>query len=135
LKRAALAVLALVAACRRAPDVPPPGRIAPSAVERSGAAGRRRISLLYPDRTTAGIGFNVQKGGDSALLVTGWGFAADDLIYWNGKPLVTSVADATQISAIVPKALYATPGTARVQVKRSTGPPQAVSSVFVVASR
>ena len=133
MKRATLALMALAAACRRAPEVPPPGRIAPSSVARAGIAGRRRISRLYPDRTTAGVGFNVQNGGDSALLAAGWGFTPDDRICWNGQPLATTIADATQLSALVPKALYATPGTARIEVRRSTGPPQAVGATFVVA--
>lgn len=126
--------MVLAAACRR-PEGPPPKRIAPAAVERSGTVGRRRISRLYPERTAAGAGFNVQKGGDSALLVAGWGFTAEDRISWNGEPLVTAFGDATQISAVVPKALCARPGKVRVEVKRRTGSPETVSSTFTVEAR
>jgi hypothetical protein len=76
---------------------------------------------IDPSRTRAGEGFNVQKDGSSAILVFGWGFTGDDRIFWNGRPLVTSFADTTVMSAIVPKTLLATPGEARVEVRSAAG--------------
>lgn len=115
------ALLLAAAACRRA-EVPPPARIAPASVVRSGAPRPRRLVAIDPSQTRAGAGFNVQKDGSSAILVSGWGFTREDRVFWNGSPLVTSFADATLMSAVVPKTLLARPGEARVEVRGPTEP-------------
>lgn len=121
MRRIVFFALVLAAACRRS-EAPPPPRIAPASVVRSGAARARRLIAVHPSETRAGSGFNVQKDGSSAILVSGWGFTRDDRIFWNGRPLATSFGDTTVMSAVVPKALIARPGEARVEVR---GPSEA----------
>ena len=53
------------------------------------------------------------------LTVTGTGFLASSQVHWNGAPLATTYATATQMTASVPDSLIASSGSASVTV--STG--------------
>lgn len=50
------------------------------------------------------------------LTVTGFGFAADSVVDWNGTALTTSYVSATTLSALVPAAQVASTGAAQVSV-------------------
>jgi len=131
-----LAMLLVVfssASCRRWVEAPPPIRIDAAAESRSGTVRPRRVFALYPSRTRAGTGFQVQEGGDSAILVTGWGFTPGDRVFWNGAPLATTFSETTTISALVPKAFLDRAGEVRVEVRgpadSSGGAPSVVFTV------
>jgi len=134
MKRIAIVFVGLtLAGCRHAYDAPPPNRIEPAVLSTSGIPRPRRLFGLHPNRTRAGKGFQVQGGGDSAVLVTGWGFTRGDRAFWNGVPLATSFADATMISALVPKAFLDRPGSARLEVRdMSDSSAPVLSADFVV---
>jgi uncharacterized protein (TIGR03437 family) len=55
-------------------------------------------------------------GPDFTLTVTGSGFTAKAAVSWNGTPLATTGVSSTQLTAAVPAALIAAPGTASVTV-------------------
>ena len=56
-------------------------------------------------------------GGDLTVSIDGTGFAAGvSTAYWNAVPLATTFVSPTQLAALVPAALTATPGTAFVTV-------------------
>ena len=134
MKRHAIAVVVFVCAgCRHGPDAPPPNRIEPALLSRSGVSRERQLFRVHPDRTRAGLGFQIQEGGDSALLLTGWGFTRGDRVFWSGAALATAFADPTMISAVVPQGLLARPGTAHLEVRDTSDPSRSVlSSDFVV---
>ncbi len=65
------------------------------------------LSLLSPSQTSAG-------GPQFTLILTGAGFVAKTKVQWNGKSLDTTVPTGNTVTAVVPAALIATPGTAAV---------------------
>jgi len=67
------------------------------------------ISFLAPSDANAG-------GPDFTLTVTSTsgGFVAQSVVQWNGKTIATTYVSATQVTATVPAALIAKPGTAFV---------------------
>src|SRR5229473_7019048 len=72
------------------------------------------LSFLSPSQIPAGT-------GDLTLSLQGAGFVLKTVVQWNGKPLVTTVAvDSTGaalgnlVTAVVPAAMLAKPGTATV---------------------
>ncbi len=108
------------------------------------------LSFLSPSQIPAGT-------GDLTLSLQGAGFVLKTVVQWNGKPLVTTVAvDSTGaalgnlVTAVVPAAMLAKPGTATVlTVNPASGagqnglsntvtfiinnPPNLIPSVSVVA--
>jgi uncharacterized protein (TIGR03437 family) len=72
------------------------------------------ISSITPNSATAGTpGFTMQ--------VTGTGFVAGSIVQWNGSALVTTFADASHLSALVPASLVATVGSVSVTVLNPGG--------------
>jgi len=121
-----LVLVALPLACRRrVPEAPPPERIESAVVLRSEIARPRRLFALYPSESPLGKAFQEQEGGDSAILLIGWGFRQSDRVFWNGTLLTTTFSDRTTLSASVPRALLARPGAARVEVRDPAEPPAA----------
>jgi hypothetical protein len=113
----------------RPPDIPP-GRLTTA---KPTPTMERRIERLYPAETRAGVPFNLQPDGVSAIAVAGTGFNRSDVIYWDGKPLATVFGNPALLTAVIPAALIAAPATVAVEV-RSADPPQATrcSAVFKV---
>src|ERR1700674_2483603 len=68
------------------------------------------ISGVMPDSANAG-------SGDLVLTVNGTGFASNSVVYWNSATVSTSYVTTQQLTANVPGAHIATPGTASVYVK------------------
>jgi hypothetical protein len=68
-----------------------------------------QINFLAPSDASAG-------GADFTLTVTSsaGGFVAQTVVQWNGKPIATTYVSATAVTAVVPAALIAKPGTAFV---------------------
>ncbi len=69
---------------------------------------------LMPDAAVPG-------GGQFTLTVNGSGFSGGATVYWNGVPLTTNPpVSSSQVTAIVPAANIAVPGTASVTVVNPT---------------
>jgi hypothetical protein len=121
----------LAAGCRKEPLRP--DAISPGRVTGVRTQPERRIERLYPAETRAGVPFNLQPGGSSAIAVAGTGFRRSDVIHWNGKPLATVFGSPALLTAEVPAALLGTPATVTVEV-RSAGAAEvpAGSAVFRV---
>jgi hypothetical protein len=66
------------------------------------------LSSLSPSNAVAG-------GPDFMLTLTGAGFVAGTIVQWNGKTLSTTYISSGSVTANVPAALIAKPGTATVQ--------------------
>ncbi len=66
------------------------------------------LSSLSPSNAVAG-------GPDFMLTLTGAGFVAGTIVQWNGKTLSTTYISGGSVTANVPAALIAKPGTATVQ--------------------
>jgi len=85
------------------------------------------ISSISPTFTTAG-------GPQFTLTVNGPNndFIQGDTVYWNGSPLTTMFVSATQLTATVPAALIAIPGTASITVGGCGGTSGAV--IFTISA-
>jgi uncharacterized protein (TIGR03437 family) len=69
------------------------------------------ISSLSPSALAAGFPFPTLQ-----MTVNGSGFANGAMVEWNGSPLPTTFVSFTQLTASIPTALIASPGTATVTV-------------------
>ena len=67
-----------------------------------------------------GMSFHVRPDGQSAMAVLGNAIPAGSTVLWNNQPLQTSGGGAV-VAAVVPAALYASPGTASIQLKTPNG--------------
>ncbi|MGO9205079.1 MAG: GH25 family lysozyme [Candidatus Limnocylindrales bacterium] len=82
-------------------------------------AGPPALAGITPATAPAG-------GGDLTITIEGTNFASGvSIADWNGTPLATTYVSPTQLTAVVPAALSATPGTSSVTVRNQ--PPGAVS--------
>ncbi len=90
-----------------------------------------KITSVAPSETRAGVDFNVQPDGSSAIGVEGSHFEADAEILINGQKRPTVIGQ-TFISATVPRAAYARPGNISVQVRN---PGDADSEPFLIRVR
>jgi hypothetical protein len=88
---------------------------------------------LRPTGTRARIGFNIQPDGQSALAVEADSAAPDTLILFGETPLVTTYHDPSFLTALVPQALYAHPGTYPVSLHNQSGTSQPIH--FTVQAR
>lgn len=91
-------------------------------------------SQLYPSSTAAGVGFNPQPNGDSALAIEGAGFRPGAIVEFGGKSLETTFGTQTALSALVPAALTRTPGIVKIVVKNADGK-QSGPATFAIASQ
>lgn len=66
-----------------------------------------RVASLSPSNISAG-------GGDFVLTLNGAGFVAKTVVQWNGQNLATTFVNSAQVTAVVPAALIAKPGTATI---------------------
>ena len=77
-------------------------------------AGPPVLTALTPTTAPAG-------GGDLTITIQGANFASGvSIADWNGTPLATTYVSPTQLTAVVPATLTATPGTGSVTVRQST---------------
>jgi len=126
-----LGVVVLVAGCRR--EAPRADAIAPGRVTSPRTATAPRIDRLYPAEARAGVPFNVQPGGGSAIAVLGSGFRRSDVIFWNGRPLATTFGTPGLLTAVVPSPLIAAPADVTVEVRSAVAPKDAAgSAVFKI---
>lgn len=86
------------------------------------------ITSVSPPQTQAGVDFNVQPGGLSAIGVAGRHFEAGAEILINGKKQPTVSGDGF-VSTTVPREFYARPGNMSIQVRN---PGDVVSEPFLI---
>lgn len=79
------------------------------------------IVSLHPDRTVAGVGFNVQANGEAAMGLVGQNFLPGAQIVFNGQALDTNFGDVDKLAVSVPSALFAKPGVMKITVKNPDG--------------
>ena len=72
------------------------------------------ITQLMPNNATAG-------GPAFTLTVNGSNFVNGAVVYWNGVPLTTTFAMASQVSAAIPASDLSTAGTVPVYVRNPGG--------------
>lgn len=86
-----------------------------------------QVSFLYPAGAAAG-------GSGFTLQVDGSTFTSQSVVDWNGSPLPTSYVSSTEVTAQVPAADIAQPGTASVTVSNQTaGAPVSNATTFDIA--
>lgn len=115
-----LGAFLLISGCRKEPLSP--DAVAPGRVTSVKTPTERRIERLHPAETRAGVPFNVQPDGGSAIAVVGTGFDRSDVITWNGKPLDTTFGSEALLTAAVPAPLIAAPATVTVEVRSADVP-------------
>src|SRR5664279_3534962 len=75
-----------------------------------------KITKVAPPETHAGVNFNAQPDGTSAIGIEGLYFDGDVEVLINGQKRPTIVGR-TFVSATIPPAAYARPGNISVQVR------------------
>jgi hypothetical protein len=89
--------------------------------ERSRLPAEPHLDQVLPPRVGAGLTFQVQPDGRSALIVRGTNLSPKSRIRLNGHVLDTSGGDGTQLSAYVPAELIKEPGQFPVSVETPEG--------------
>ena len=89
--------------------------------EKSPALPEAHIDQLVPDKVMAGLVFQPQPGGGSALSVTGRNLVKGSRIKLNGVALESASSDGSSLAAIVPPELYAKEGSYIVTVETPDG--------------
>ena len=69
------------------------------------------IVSVSPNSTSAGQPFNLQPNGVSAFSIECRNASTKTVVYWNKTPLQTAYANSSLVTALIPKELYAQPGT------------------------
>lgn len=87
---------------------------------------------LEPDFIVSGIGCNVQLSGDSAIAIRARHAAPATVLKLDGRPMATTRASETYLTAVIPKELVAAPGRYTVQLSCWTG--ESASMVLVVGT-
>ncbi len=68
------------------------------------------LKQLGPTKTKAGVGFNIQSSGESAIWTTAENVTRTTVIVWGETELNSSFGSSTNVTAIVPKELFSKPG-------------------------
>lgn len=76
-----------------------------------------RLIRLHPAQTQAGVGFNVQSDGGSAIGIECENALAETVIVFDGKPLTTSYGGESMLTAVIPPVMLARPGEYRVLLR------------------
>jgi hypothetical protein len=92
------------------------------------------IRSLHPEKTAAGVAFNVQSNGLSAMGVVGENFLPGLKLWIDGKPLETSFGGVDQLGAVVPPEIFARPGRYAVVVENPDGK-RSPAKEFVVTAK
>lgn len=84
---------------------------------RRGPFPRPEPLKIHPSESPAGVGFNVQADGSSAIAVEGTCFTIAHSIYWGAIRLETVWRDPGTMTALVPKRLVAHPDAVTISVR------------------
>lgn len=119
---AGICLLITVGACEKREPIPPSvtesvGSATSVPTTDSGTHTPAPLVLvsLTPAKTSAGVGFNVQPNGDSAIGMKAENYTRATVIVIDGENLPTTYGDAF-LSAFVPTRFTAKPGTHIVQL-------------------
>lgn len=115
----------LTAGCRKEPlrpDAIAPGRVTTVRTQSVRTQTERRIEHLYPAETRAGVPFNIQPNGNSAISVVGAGLLRTDAIYWNGMRLPTVFGSPANLTAEVLPDQLRKPGDVNIEVRSDSVP-------------
>jgi hypothetical protein len=82
---------------------------------------RVRIDRIYPDSTAAGVKFQIQPNGQSAISLAGANFQPGAIVIFNGRNLPTTYGNSGLVSTLVPDDLIARAATIRVRVLNANG--------------
>lgn len=91
------------------------------------------LAKLYPDTAPAGVGFNVQANGESAMGLTGSNFIPGVKVLLNGEPQETNFGDIDKLSCFFPKKFLAKPGKVKVSARNPDGKESAAVEFTVTA--
>lgn len=86
-----------------------------------------RVTAVVPPGTRAGVGFQIQPTGESAVSVLGNGFRRGAVVVLDGRRLATTFGNAGWITARVPRNLYAAPGVLELRVVNAEGTPSNIA--------
>jgi uncharacterized protein (TIGR03437 family) len=104
-----------------------PGSVSSTAATITITTPTPQIYGSYPMSVTAG-------GPAFVLTVTGTGFLSGATVQWNGTTLATTYVSATQLTASVPQALTALPGSATIVVVNPWGTQSTSRTVAINAA-
>lgn len=78
------------------------------------ASGKIKILEIGPSKVKAGVGFNLQPNGKSAMWVKTENATKDTVIYWANSKLQTSYSTPNLLTAFVPNELFSKPGMFKI---------------------
>jgi hypothetical protein len=78
--------------------------------------GWTSIGIPLPQLSTLDPGSVSAGSSDLPLTLNGSGFSSDATVTWNGSTVAATYISASQLKALIPAALFFTPGTANVSV-------------------
>jgi hypothetical protein len=84
-------------------------------------SGQVRIDKVYPDSTVAGVKFQIQPNGQSAIAVEGIHFQPGAIVLFNGLDLKTTYGNSGLLSALVPDDIISHVGAIKIRVRNANG--------------
>ena len=90
------------------------------------------LKQMGPSKTKAGVGFNVQPNGESAIWTITENATKTTVIVWGETQLHSTFGSAAGVTAIVPKELYAKPGQFKIYLLDKKTGKKSNSLVFTV---
>jgi len=90
------------------------------------------LQQMGPLKTKAGVGFNVQPNGESAIWTIGENITRATVIVWGETQLPSTFGSATSATALVPKELYAKTGQYQICLLDKKTGKKSNSLVFTV---
>lgn len=82
---------------------------------------RVRINKVHPNSTAAGVRFQIQPNGQSAIAVEGNNFQPGAIVLFNGRDLKTTYGNSGFISAFLPDDSISHVGAFKVRVRNANG--------------
>jgi hypothetical protein len=76
---------------------------------------------VSPQTTSAGQVFNLQPNGVAAISIECTNATPQSILLWNGTPLPTFYGNSVSLTALVPKELYAAPGSYEISIATDRG--------------
>ncbi len=90
------------------------------------------LQKMGPMKTKAGVAFNVQTNGESAIWTLAENATGTTVIVWGETQLKSDYGSSTSVTATVPKELYAKPGQYQVYLLDKKTGKKSNSLVFTV---
>lgn len=90
------------------------------------------LKQMGPMKTKAGVGFNVQPNGESALWTITENATKTTVIVWGETQLNSTYSSSTGVTAVVPKELFSKPGQFQIYLLDKKTGKKSNSLVFTV---